>query len=167
MKNYTTEKCFLRNHDGSYTEITYSDLLRLKEMNFPFRSGFFLPLEGGLLEVPEDIYRHFKRAERRERYLWEEAERFGSMLSMDTGEQSLHDMLTDVAACAEHNIMLERLYEVSLLLPEHERALIFALYFEGKTEQQLANETGIPRKTINNHRRKILGKLHKLLKNQK
>jgi len=161
------EKCFLRECDGSYTEIAYSDLLRLEEHDSSFRGRFFLTLEGGLLEVTEDAYRHFNRAERRERYLQEEAKRAGGVLSMDAEVCSLHELLADVDVCVEQTavdaLMLEQLHDALSCLPDNDLALIQVLYFEGKSERRLAEETDIPRKTINNRRRRILGKLKKLL----
>ena len=49
MDTRKTEKCFLRESDGSYTEISYDDLLRLEEHDSSFQGRFFLFLEGGLL----------------------------------------------------------------------------------------------------------------------
>ena len=56
METRKIKKCFLRESDGSYTEISYDDLLRLEEHDSSFRSRFFLALENGLLEVPEDTF---------------------------------------------------------------------------------------------------------------
>lgn len=118
MEYPKTEKCFLRECDGSYTEITYNDLLRLEEQDSSYRGRFFLFLEGGLLEVPEEVYRHFNRAERRKRYLQEEEKRIGGIFSLDaetTAEQPLHEILADADVCVEQTVvnklMLERLRE--------------------------------------------------------
>lgn len=48
-------------------------------------------------------------------------------------------------------------------LTEEEHKLIESLYFQGKTERQYAKETGIPQKTINDRKRRILVKIKKLL----
>ena len=157
-----TEKCFLRESDGTYTEITYENLLRLED----YRSRFFLPLDGGLLEVPEDVYRYFNRAERRERYLREEEKRAGGVLSMDTETCSLHEILADanvnVELAALDDLMLEQLQEVLDSLPEDDFALIQALYFEGKSEVQVARELKISQQAVSQRKHKILERLKKL-----
>lgn len=54
------------------------------------------------------------------------------------------------------------LSSLKLLTPE-ERELISELFFKGKSEHQLAAETGIPRMTIHNRKRRILVHLKKLI----
>ncbi len=51
------------------------------------------------------------------------------------------------------------------VLDSDERALIKALIFDRKTERKYAAETGIPQKTINDRKTRILAKLKKLLGN--
>ncbi|MCL2530744.1 MAG: sigma-70 family RNA polymerase sigma factor [Oscillospiraceae bacterium] len=160
MEYKRIELCVLRNADGSYTEMTYENLLRL----YDYRSRFFITLGSFLLEVSEQAYRDFQRAERRERYLQEKTQGIGGFITL---EHDFPDHTVDVEETSVNEIMLEQLLAALYELPQKELALIYALYFEGKTERQLSDETGIPRKTINDRRRKILGKLHKLLENQK
>lgn len=64
---------------------------------------------------------------------------------------------------AVHEDELRRLRVYLALLSDCESRLIRALYFEGLSERQLSVATGTPQKTINNHRRKILGKLRKMM----
>lgn len=64
---------------------------------------------------------------------------------------------------AVHEDELRRLRVCLALLPDCESRLIRALYFEGLSERQFSVATGMPQKTINNHRRKILGKLRKMM----
>ncbi|WP_033165291.1 sigma-70 family RNA polymerase sigma factor [Clostridium sp. KNHs205] len=60
-------------------------------------------------------------------------------------------------------VLIEKmLSSVKLLIPE-EQKLIAELFFEGKSEHQLAAETGIPRMTIHNRKRRILAHLKKLI----
>ena len=157
-----TEKCFLRESDGTYAEITYEDLLRLKD----YRSRFFLPLDGGLLEVPEDVYRYFKRTERRERYLREEERRVGGVFSIDAETCFLHEILADanvdVELAAVNELMLEQLREVLDRLSEGDMALIRALYFEGKSEVQIAHELKISQQAVSQRKHKILERLKNL-----
>jgi DNA-directed RNA polymerase specialized sigma subunit len=49
------------------------------------------------------------------------------------------------------------------MLSEQDRLLIYNLFFKGKSERQLSAETGIPQRTINDRKRKILLELKKLI----
>ena len=163
MEYNKIEKCFLRECDGSYTEIAYSDLLRLEEQDSSFRGRFFLTLEGGLLEVTEDVYRHFNRTERRERYLQEEAKRAGGVLSMDAEGCFLHELLADVDICVEqtavNELLLEQLREALSSISGDDRALIQAVYFDGLTEQQWAEQVELTQQAIHKRKQKILRQL--------
>lgn len=48
-------------------------------------------------------------------------------------------------------------------LPKDERKLIYELYYKKKSERKLEVETGIPQKTINDRRHRILNKLKELM----
>lgn len=63
------------------------------------------------------------------------------------------------------NIMIEKLLKSLAVLNYDERNLIDAIYYQGKSEREVSAETGIPQKTINYRKRKILDKLKKLLEN--
>ena len=60
-------------------------------------------------------------------------------------------------------IMIQRLYQCLAQLTNEEQELIFILFFENKSEVQLAAETGIPRMTIHNKKKRILARLKKLI----
>ena len=48
-------------------------------------------------------------------------------------------------------------------LSDEERYLITQLFYFGRTEQELAAELKVTRRTVNNRKRKILSKLRELL----
>jgi len=88
----------------------------------------------------------------------------------DTDEISGEEMIPDldspkVEDMAVANVLHRRLHHCLDLLPESERELIRALYFEDLTERQISKRTGVPQRTINDRRHKILRKLKKLLEN--
>ena len=58
---------------------------------------------------------------------------------------------------------IDALYSCLDLLETDERALIDALFFDGLTEREYSAKTGIPQKTINDRKQRILRKLKKLL----
>ncbi len=49
------------------------------------------------------------------------------------------------------------------MLDGPDRKLIVELYLHGKSERQISRETGVPQRTINDRKRKILSKLKKLM----
>ena len=64
------------------------------------------------------------------------------------------------------NIKFEKLYSCLNELSEDERRLIFAIYFENKTENEVACFLHTTQQNINKKKRRILCKLNKLLKLQ-
>ena len=69
----------------------------------------------------------------------------------------------DVEKKAVHKVLVERLYDCLIFLPESNRELIKMLYFENMTERECAEFYGISQKNINKKKAKILCKLNKLL----
>ena len=60
------------------------------------------------------------------------------------------------------NMQLEQLYKALSLLSEDEQYLIRQLFFEERTEREVASVLGLSQKAINKRRQKILEKLRKL-----
>ena len=69
----------------------------------------------------------------------------------------------DVEEKAVYKVLIERLYDCLIFLPESDRELIEMLYFEGMTERECAEFYGISQKNINKKKAKILCKLNKPL----
>ena len=63
------------------------------------------------------------------------------------------------------NIIYEQLHHAISLLSEDEQYLIKQLFFEERTERELAEEYQLSQKAINKRRKKILSKLKTILKN--
>jgi len=60
-------------------------------------------------------------------------------------------------------VMIEKMLACLKLLTPEEQELIFELFFNGKSERRLSSETGIPFMTIHDRKKRILGKLKKLM----
>ena len=76
--------------------------------------------------------------------------------------------IEDVAGTEEvaiRNIQLQQLHKAISLLSGGERQLILQLYFEERTERELAMEYGLSQKGINKRRQKILNRLRTLMEN--
>lgn len=72
----------------------------------------------------------------------------------------------DVERRVIQNIKCEKLYSCLNELSDDERRLIFAIYFENKTENEVACFLHNTQQNINKKKRRILCKLNKLLKLQ-
>lgn len=77
--------------------------------------------------------------------------------------QTVVDEEVDVEADALHQMELKTLREALKTLTEDEYELIYDLYLAQTpmSERQISAKTGIPQKTINNHRQSIMRKLKK------
>lgn len=168
MKEYAPRKVYILEN-GEYTEITYEELCRRSETDTTYEDKLFLPLHGTLMEVTKEVYDDFYRDKRRQKYIDERSIQNGdvSFDALDSdefnGADSLIDHSENVAEQVVHKIMLEKLRAVHPLLSEDERKLIDTLFFGGKSEREWSKISGIPQKTINDRKNRILAKLKKLL----
>ena len=124
-----------------------------------------------LYEVTEETYRNFYRSQRRQKYIDERSVENGDfsydMLTTDdfNGEDILIDTSQEIDEAVIHKIMLDKLHDSLVLLSDDERKLINALFFRNLSEREWSAETGIPQKTINDRKSRILIKLKKFLEN--
>ena len=169
-KDFAKSKCFIKTDNG-YEEITYEELLRREEADPSYKGRRFLPLHGMLMEVTLEQYRDFYMERRRQKYLYERyRENRDISIDMFTTEQfNGADILVsegmDIEEQVTYKLLLDKLHSCLPLLTDEEQELIYALFFGEKTEREWSAETGIPQKTINNRKRKILLKLKALLEN--
>ena len=167
-KDFAKSKCFIKTDNG-YEEITYEELLRREEADPSYKRRRFLPLHGMLMEVTLEQYKDFYKERRRQKYLYERSrENRDISIDMFTTEQfNGADILVsegmDIEEQVTYKLLLDKLHSCLPLLTDEEQELIYALFFGEKTEREWSAETGIPQKTINNRKRKILLKLKALL----
>lgn len=165
---YAPKKVFILDN-GSYTELSYEEFCSLQENDASYADKFFIPLHGMLMEVTEETYRDFYKAGRRQKYIDERSVENGDfsydMLTTDdfNGEDILIDTSQKIDEAVIHKIMLDKLRDSLVLLSDDEQKLINALFFRNFSEREWSAETGIPQKTINDRKRRILIKLKKLL----
>ncbi|MCL2671202.1 MAG: sigma-70 family RNA polymerase sigma factor [Clostridiales bacterium] len=142
-------------------------------------------VNGNLVEVSEEVYRSYYRSKRRDRY-YERDIKTETAVRDENGtvsgvrpakEDSLDRLLiagadyadesVNVEADAIRTVMAGALHEALELLTEAERELVDALFFSnsgaGMTEREYAALSGIPQKTINDRKTRIIIKLRKLL----
>ena len=132
---------------------------------------YYLYPEGQAVEVIHEVYKEYYRIQNHEEYLERKDLKNGKVhySNLDTNTTTAEEVIPDnsesIEDYIEKKIMLKKMYACLDLLSDEERWLIQELFFNDKSERELAAETGIPQKTINNRKLKILKKLKNLMKN--
>mgnify|MGYP000880174010 FL=1 len=166
MKDNT--KCFILTING-YEEITYKTLTKLREDDLSYQNRKFISLHGMLMEVSEADYKVFYRDRRRQRYLREESIRVGevSYNALDTDEMSGEETIADPSEPIDQMIVdkldIESILSCLDKLSEAERDLLFAVFYQRKTERVLAKELNISQPAVHKRIQKIIGKIRKYL----
>lgn len=167
---YAPKKVFILE-DGEYIEISYEEFCRREEIDTTYKDKLFIVLHGMLMEVTANDYLEFHKDKRRQKYIDERSVENGDfsydMLTTNdfNGEDILIDNSEDIATQVVHKIMLDKLSDSILLLSDDEQELINALFFRNLSEREWSAETGIPQKTINDRKHRIIAKLKKYLEN--
>lgn len=165
---YPPKKVYLLE-DGGYVEISYQELCTRRELEPSYAGKHFIPIQGMLLEVPENIYSEFYQEKERSDYL-AALDQENGLLSLDvlleSGSEiafaSFNEEIEDLVA---DRLMRLQLHKCLRLLSEKEQKLIQLLYFNGLTERQAAKLLHISHVAVHKQKHRILDKLKKLLKN--
>ena len=125
------------------------------------KEKYMIKIQGNLIEVTEDVYYAYFRMERQER--WQEEKKQGhEVVSYDAldnwetvGVEAIQDMespsMEDLAIANE---LKDRLHHVVAALPKTERELIQAIYFEGVSANDYANQVGLTHRGVNKQRKR-------------
>ena len=138
--------------------------------------SYIITVDGIDVEVPEDVYRAYSQADRRERYVREEMEA-GKLLSLDKlleDDVPLEPLGVDLVPSAEDTTLeqeessetarqLKKLAEALSGLNTAERQLLQALYFEGIPAREYARQLGVYHRTVLYRRDKLLEKLSRMI----
>ena len=126
------------------------------------------------VEVPPERAKRYAAEQRRRRYVKAVMKEFDiSITSLDiitdaetesfNGEQILPLLSVNLEEDLMEKIEREELQKAIGKLEKEERLLIVALFFEGYSEREWMGITGVPQRTINDRKRKIIEKLKKIL----
>jgi len=133
-------------------------------------STFFLSVGKKYIAVDKEIYIAYYRLKEHESYLDKVSRKHNISLeecnekgipveySLSCSGESVEDLIIKQEMNRKLRLCIE-------MLTEQERMLIYELFFKGKSERQLSSETGIPQKTINDRKHRILTKLKKIIEN--
>ena len=120
--------------------------------------------DGQVVPVTEEVYREYKRPQ------WREAKQkkvrqmreFSLEYMTENGMEHIYsDNQKLVEEIAEDNLMLEMLMKVLETLTDYERSLINELYFNEKSEREVAKTMNIPHQTVHWQKGKTIKKLKK------
>lgn len=131
-------------------------------------------------EASEEVIAVLRTTERKMQYQEYDLKRARNIVDPKTGEvvtvpgrEDSFERLEEIAvqfaeerSCVEdqilHKLEFERLHKAILTLSKEEQWLIQELYFEERTEREVAAELGLSQKAVNKRKQKILEKLRKL-----
>ncbi|MDD4509326.1 MAG: sigma-70 family RNA polymerase sigma factor [Oscillospiraceae bacterium] len=141
-------------------------------------------INGQLIEVSEEVYAAYTKGDRKMRYFEADLKTERIIIGEDgkvkkvipSREDSLDRLMDnnaeqfpDAAETVEEAVfcrMTEKAVHKALsLLSEKERDLILALFFENKTERDVAAELGISQPAVHKRKNKILAQLKLFLEN--
>lgn len=120
------------------------------------------------IPVTQEVYKAYYHCRDREKYLDKLTEENNISLEgcaekgisveyiIATAEDSMEDAII-------LNEMIAKMLRCVQMLDGSDRKLIVELYLYSKSERQMSRETGVPQRTINDRKRKILSKLKKLM----
>ena len=140
-------------------------------------------VNGQFIEVSEEIYQVYMQGDRKKRYFETDLKTERTILAEDgtvqriipSREDSLDRLIDDNARQfsdageSVEDAVLRKLAEDELhraleKLTDEEYALVYALFFEGKTERAYAKELGVAQVTVHKKKQRILKKLKEFLK---
>lgn len=134
------------------------------------KEKYVIKVQGDLIEVSKEVYYAYFRMERQERWQ-EEKKKEHNVLSydaLDNGEMEGRASIPDLTCFTLEDLIMvrdlhDRLHNAISVLPIEERNLILAIYFDGKSERDYANQQGCSQNKVYKQRKKILSKLRLVL----
>lgn len=140
-------------------------------------------VNGQFIEVSEEVYQVYMQGDRKMRYFETDLKTERTMLADDgtvqriipSREDSLDRLMDDNArqfsdaSESVEDAVLRKMAEDELhraleKLTDEEYALVYALFFEGKTERAYAKELGVAQVTVHKKKQRILKMLKEILK---
>lgn len=125
----------------------------------------YIIIDGEKVYVSEEVYREYYRPVWRE--VKRERVRMKIECSLEMMENSGVEFADDSASTDEtvvDKLMIEKLHMVLDELSEDERFMVDFLYFQGKSERDLAALSGTAQSTISYRKIRLINKLRKKLK---
>lgn len=130
------------------------------------KEQYFIPIEGKLIEVDENVYIAYYKMGRRERYLEERDEEHGvfSYDALDKGRTVGEEIIRNTNVDSVEDLMLAKellnqLHRSIAMLPKNERDLIKAIYFDEMTDTEYSKKIAMTQQAVSYQHKRILSKL--------
>ena len=125
---------------------------------------YIITVDGEDVEVNEDVYKAYSKADRRERYCIErDAGRLLSLDRMDEDDVLLSFLTDEHIESAEDSairlLLIDQAMEAFALLSPEDQRLIQAVVMDGATEQEYADIIGVSQVAVHKRKKRILKKL--------
>jgi RNA polymerase sigma factor (sigma-70 family) len=125
---------------------------------------YFIEINGRAIPVSKEVYYAFKRPAWRERKRRQvRAEKELSLEAFADAGFEIPSGQALVDEIVEDKLLLDMLSKALSELTEEERVLIDELFFNDKSEREIAREIGVSQPAIHKRRNRILEKLKKLM----
>jgi len=129
---------------------------------------YHIKLNGKLISVSEEVYRAYKRPQWREKKQKIIRRQHEQSIEHIRENDSINQ--ANLAQCGLdeiiiENLLLDDLHEAISSLNDDERVLIYALFYNDKSERDVAKEIGVSQNTVNYHKKRVIEKLRKILEN--
>ena len=125
---------------------------------------YFIELNGRQIPVSKEVYYAFKRP------AWKERKRSQVRAEKELSLEAFADAGFEIPSgevlvdeIVEDKLLLDMLSKALSELTEEERVLIDELFFNDKSEREIAREIGVSQPAIHKRRNRILEKLKKLM----
>lgn len=125
---------------------------------------YFIIINGEQVPVSKEVYFAFKRpawVERKRRQVRADKER--SLDVILEHEQDVPETAALVEDIVEDRMMLDVLLGALSRLSSEEQAMVQALFFEGKTEKEVALQKGVSQQAIHQTKGRVLSKIRKFM----
>lgn len=126
---------------------------------------YFIELSGRQIPVSKEVYDAFKRP------VWKERKRSQVRAEKELSLEAFADAGFEIPSgqalvdeIVEDKLLLDMLFRALSELTEDERFLIDELFFNDKSEREVAKEIGLSKTGVHKQKEKILSKLRNLLK---
>lgn len=133
------------------------------------KMDYKIKIEDQMVEVNEETYKDYYRMDRRERYLVERDREHGVTFYHALEQEGVDpealfaDQSVDIERAVIAQEEREALYEALLSLNARDRELIVELFYNERTERELAEKLGIRHQNIHKRKMRILRDLRNFL----
>lgn len=165
-------KCFIKQKNGSYKEITYGELIERRKRYKNYKNKKFIKVEDMLFEVSKAEFDDYHNEDERNKYKFNNERKITTISIEGIASNSafrennfIADLVTDIESEIEKRIELQKLNNALLKLSDEEYEIIKKLFYEKLSIRKYAKSIGIPKTTLSRNTKKILKKLKIFLEN--